>query len=75
MFDPKKTIKQTLEEHHNRLTSLENIADDIRDIGDTLAKLLRHIKIATPSIVSAAIAAGIINGKFAEFLRALLTGS
>ena len=66
-------IAKRLDDHEMRIKDLEDIADNLERIGDTVEKIFRYLKIAAPSIVSAAIAAGIVNGKVGEFLNALIS--
>ena len=66
-----QSVNERLDDHETRLQSLESIAEDIGNISDTVDKIFKYIKIAAPSIISAAIAAGIVNGKLGAFLNAL----
>lgn len=74
--------QETLDQHETRLTSVEQycadnkeMMGDIADIKGAVFKIIKYFKIAAPSIVSAAIAAGVVNGKVGAFLNALFTGS
>lgn len=58
----------------NRLDIVEAALADIGDIKDGITKIAKYIKLAVPSIISAAIAAGVVNGKLGAFLRALFGG-
>lgn len=72
----------TLSDHGKRLTDVEKycadnqeMMGDIAEIKKAIFKLVKYAKFAAPSIISAAIAAGIVNGKIGAFLNALVTGS
>lgn len=58
-----------------RVTQIETTLTDISDIKEAVFKIARYIKVAVPSIISAAVAAGIVNGKIGAFLHALATGA
>lgn len=57
-----------------RLKALEDVYPDLHDIKETIDKLLKYIKVSAPTIVAAAISAGIVNGKLGAFLSALIYG-
>ena len=50
------------------------LINELVDIKTTVDKLARYVKVAAPSIVSAALAAGLVNGKLGAFLHALVGG-
>lgn len=64
-------VKMLLD-HERRLKNLETVADDISEIKTAVFKIAKYIKVAAPSLVSAAIAAGVVNGKLGAFLAALM---
>lgn len=64
-------MRQKQIEHENRIVKLEEVAGDIGRIGDTVEKIFSYLKIAAPSIIAAAVSAGIVNGKIGAFLNAL----
>lgn len=68
------TLQESIADFDVRLTAVENIGDTITDIKTTIDKGLRHLKLWAPTIVGAAISAGIVNGKLGAFLRALFVG-
>ena len=68
--------------HDERITKVETycaenreMMGDIADIKLAIFKIFKYLKIAAPSIISAAIAAGIVNGEVGAFLNGLFTGS
>lgn len=67
-------INNRLSNHETRITELEGLAVLLANIDETVTKVLKYIKIGAPSIVAAAVSAGILNGKLGAFLNALVTG-
>ena len=65
---------ETLTEHHERIKKVETIADDIDEIKQAVASVGRWIKASVPAVISAAIAAGLVNGRLGAFLNALFVG-
>lgn len=55
-----------------RLDIVEETIHELAEIKDTLDSIARWIKAGIPSVVSALIAAGIVNGQMGAFLRALV---
>lgn len=69
-----KPIIDKQDEHENRIAKLEQIATDLEEIKSSIASVARWIKGAVPTIVGAAVAAGMVNGKLGAFLNALFVG-
>lgn len=59
----------------NRLKTVEVIGQDVTSILSALNKLAKQLKIWAPTVVGAAISAGIVNGKIGLFLHALFNGA
>lgn len=68
------SLEEMVMDHDERLKKMENVVNDISDIKSILERIARYVKIAGPSIVSAAVAAGIVNGKLGAFFHALIGG-
>ena len=66
------TVEQRVGKLETSVSTLESVYTDISDIKNIAEKILRYLKVAGPSIVSAAIAAGIVNGKLGAFLHAII---
>lgn len=71
-----------IDEHDKRLTVVEEycsgqreMMEDIADIKRLVLKIVKYAKFAAPSLISAAIAAGVVNGEVGAFLNALFSGS
>lgn len=58
-----------------RLQSVESIGDDVKDILGAVNKIAKLFRVWAPTIVGAAISAGIVNGKLGEFLHAVFVGA
>jgi len=71
MIDQK--ARDDIEIHEARIKSLETVFSDISDINIAVKKIWRFVKWGTPIIVSAAVSAGIVNGKLGAFLHALFS--
>lgn len=65
------TVEQRVDKLEKSVSTLETVYTDIGDIKEIVQKIARYMKVAGPSIISAAIAAGIVNGKLGAFLHAL----
>ena len=68
------TLEETVQDHADRLEKMEKVVGDIGDIKEILERIARYVRIAGPSVISAALAAGIVNGKLGAFLHALFGG-
>lgn len=58
----------------SRLKTVEQMGHDVSDILGAVTKIGKQLRVWAPAIVSAAIAAGIVNGKLGAFFHALLNG-
>lgn len=65
MAEPASRKRHTLASLDERVTALENIADD-------LSKIKGLIKVWAPIGVTAMVTSGLADGKFGAFLHALL---
>lgn len=54
-----------------RIANLEGVYDDINDVKKIVQRIWRAIKFGAPSIITAAVTAGYINGSFATLLKAV----
>lgn len=68
-------MKVTIDDIDKRLTGVEELEVTVTEILDTLNKIFRWIKGSVPLMVTAAVSAGIVNGKLGAFLNALFAGS
>ncbi len=68
------TLERKVISHGNRLTDLEKALITIENLGETLTKIKRGLKVYGPVIVAAAVSAGLIDGRIGAFLRALFVG-
>lgn len=68
-------LKTDVAEIKGRLDKVESIGDDVSAILSGLDKVTRQLKFWAPAIISAAVSAGIVNGKLGAFLHALLNGA
>ena len=64
-------VMRKLTEHETRIKALEDSVTDISEIKEAVFKIVKYVRIGLPSIISAAIAAGVVNGKLGAFLNAL----
>jgi hypothetical protein len=55
----------------NRISALEGVYDDINDVKKIVTRIWQAVKYGAPSIITAAVTAGYINGDFAQLLRAI----
>lgn len=55
----------------SRITNLEGVYENIDDVKKIVQRIWRTIKWGAPSIITAAVTAGYINGSFATLLRAV----
>lgn len=55
----------------NRIANLEGVYDDIEDVKKIVQRIWGTIKFGTPSIITAAVTAGYVNGNFAVLLKAI----
>jgi tRNA threonylcarbamoyladenosine modification (KEOPS) complex Pcc1 subunit len=65
---------EILADHSKRIETLETVANDLTEIKEAIASIGRWIKGSVPAVISAAIAAGLVNGKLGAFLNALFVG-
>lgn len=68
-----KPIVETQEQHEKRLQSLENVYDDISEIKAGVAKTVQWVRRGIPTLITAAITAGLVNGQLGAFLKALIS--
>lgn len=68
---PRAVQRKEFERLEARVAAMENVFSDIADMKDGVLKIAKYIKIAIPSIVSAALAAGLVDGRMGKFLVAL----
>lgn len=68
-------LKTDVADIKERLTNVESMKEDVSAILGAIDKIARQFKIWGPSIIAAAVSAGIVNGKLGLFLRALFTGT
>ena len=68
-----ETTKQ-LTDIQDRLKTVEGIGSDVSSILTAIEKIGKQFRIWAPTIVGAAISAGIVNGKLGAFLHALFNG-
>lgn len=62
---------ERMDNMENRLSALEGVYDDINDVKKIVQRIWRAIKWGAPSIITAAVTAGYINGDFAILLKAV----
>lgn len=55
----------------NRIANLEGVYDDINDVKKIVQRIWGTIKWGAPSVITAAVTAGYINGSFATLLKAI----
>lgn len=67
-------LHKMVQDHETRLTTVENSHAQIADIAAAVDKVAKLIKLWGPTLIGAAISAGIVNGKLGAFLHALLNG-
>lgn len=68
-------MQKSLGDIDTRLKAVEDIGDDVAAIRGAIDKGLRQLRVWAPTIVAAAISAGIVNGKLGAFFNALFTGA
>jgi hypothetical protein len=67
-----KDLKATVDDHGTRIKDLEELSGKIDGVIAAVEAIGRQVRFWAPTMIAAAISAGIVNGKLAEFLRALL---
>lgn len=61
----------TIMDHEKRLRQLESVYTDIEDVKKIVNRIWRAIKWGAPSVITAAVTAGYINGDFAKIITAI----
>lgn len=69
------TLQTAVKGLHSRIEAVETIGQDVGQILTTLDKVAKRLKIWAPSLIAAAISAGVVNGKLGAFLHALFNGA
>lgn len=69
--DKVNSHEATLQTINAKLESLEETYTDISDIKRIVQRIWRAIKWGAPSVITAAVTAGYINGDFAKLLTAV----
>ena len=67
-------LEKRVDNHETRLVTVENSHAQIADIAAAVDKVAKLIRVWGPTMIGAAISAGIVNGKLGAFLHALLNG-
>ena len=62
---------ERLDSVEKRLSNLEGVYDNIEDVKKVVERIWRAIKWGAPSVITAAVTAGYINGSFAVLLKAI----
>lgn len=62
---------ERMDNMETRISALEGVYDDINDVKKIVQRIWRAIKWGAPSIITAAVTAGYINGNFAILLKAV----
>lgn len=62
---------ERMDNMESRITNLEGVYENIDDVKKIVQRIWRTIKWGAPSIITAAVTAGYINGSFATLLRAV----
>lgn len=69
------TMDEKLTKVEQRLSTVESIGDDVAQILGAVNKIAKLFRVWAPTIVGAAISAGMVNGKLGEFLHAVFVGA
>lgn len=64
-------IRETLIHHDKRFEALEETFTDIGEVKRIVERIWKVIKWGAPSVITAAVTAGYINGDFATLLKAV----
>lgn len=68
-------IHEMVKDHENRLVTVEANHSQISELVEAVEKIGKLIKLWGPTLIGAAISAGIVNGKLGAFLHAIMTGN
>ena len=62
---------ERMDNMETRIATLEGVYDDINDVKKIVQRIWRTIKFGAPTIISAAVTTGYVNGSFAVLLKAI----
>lgn len=72
LVEKQENTDKLLDEHAKRIAALENVYTDIDEIKQGVGKTVQWIRRGIPTLITAAITAGFVNGQLGEFLKALI---